>query len=94
MAWRLAQQLPGSKTTDTYSGSKDWNERLMHPESLEKVAQQTANQAQIKQPLAVAFSGLRYSAGQKLTLNAFTEVCQGNHQGDPIIRESDHCDDK
>jgi DNA primase len=48
MAWRLAQQLPGVERL-TPGQSKDWNERLMHPEQSGKVVQPTANQTQMNQ---------------------------------------------
>jgi hypothetical protein len=48
MAWRLAQQLPGIERL-TPGQSKDWNERLVHPEQSGKAVQPTANQAQMNQ---------------------------------------------
>jgi len=86
MAWRLAQQLPGVRRL-TPIQSKDWNERLMHPESLEKVAQQTANQAQIKQ-LWQWHLAAKILRRPEAYLKRITEVARETIKGTPLSEKA------
>jgi hypothetical protein len=86
MAWRLAQQLPGVRRL-TPIQSKDWNERLMHPESLEKVAQQTANQAQIKQLWQWHLTA-KILRRPEAYLKRITEVARETIKGTPLSEKA------
>ena len=86
MAWRLAQQLPGVRRL-TPIQSKDWNERLMHPESLEKVAQQTANQAQMKQ-LWQWHLAAKILRRPEAYLKRITEVARETIKGTPLSEKA------
>jgi len=79
MAWRLAQQLPGIERL-TPNQSKDWNERLMHPEQLGKVAQPTENQVQMNQLWQWHLAATKLGRPEAY-LNRITEVAKESVKG-------------
>jgi DNA primase len=86
MAWRLAQQLPGIERL-TPNQSKDWNERLMHPEQSEKVAQPLANQAQMNQLWQWHLAATKLGRPEAY-LNRITEVAKESVKGTPLSEKA------
>ena len=86
MAWRLAHQLPGVERL-TPSQSKDWNERLMHPEQSETMAQPLANQAQINQ-LWQWHLAAKVLGRPAAYLNRITEVAKESVKGTPLSEKA------
>jgi hypothetical protein len=86
MAWRLAQQLPGIERL-TPNQSKDWNERLMHPEQSGKVAQPTENQVQMNQIWQWHLAATKLGRPEAY-LNRITEVAKESVKGVPLSEKA------
>lgn len=86
IAWRVAQQVPGIERL-TPGQSKDWNERLMHPEQSGKAVQPTANQTQMNQLWQWHFAATKLGRPEAY-LNRITEVAKESVKGTPLSEKA------